>query len=519
MKRFKMLKGVFPAFLCIGLLFGSMQFNLRIYSSNSFKTDAYVNHWGRSDIRGYLNDRDSGYASFFNEKEYEMIQETTVQTNVWGCNVNEIGSVYETKDKFYLPSGNYYSNRNGVISWGAEDISESSLQDRVLEYCSEYLIPKKYFTNFGWLRSPCGKSSLYSLCTSSNGKIKQKRVNLIKAAVPAFKISLSSIKFASIASAANLKNCNGIIYDLPQNDASEDNYGMYLKHINSENNFAINNVSYDGSKKILTISYTGGAIGEYIVICTESIENAYCAVGLIKEVNGTTEIDCNGWKLSSLENLKLKIWMESDSNNNVTATNPVFCNGSDLNTVVEIEPEDIGYTENFKAFAMKKDLDCSWGEVINLSGDYTGGTNQKIYFGTKNNKPIQFWIAGRENQKGNLDYMGEVMCLYQAEDLDGQVFNADLDSYVGEDSVTLILKEEISEIYTGSIVKYPEDDIIIENENKCNVKWRYRELGTVQWVYSLPKDVGEYELQAYLPETDSHELIYSVPVNFEVISS
>lgn len=518
MRGLKMLRGFFSTFLCIGLLLGNMQFDLRICASNSFKTDAYVNHWGRSDVRDYLNNRHSGYASFFNENEYEMIQETVVQTNVWGTGTDEISSIYETKDKFFLPSGNYYLNRNAVISWGAEDISENSLQDKVLEYYSEYLIPKKYFTNFGWLRSPCGKSPICSLYTRSSGKVKKQRVNLSEAVAPVFKISLSSISFASIASATNLKNKKGIIYDVPVDDASLIDYGMYLKRNNTQDNFTINNLSYDDNQRNLTVSYTGGVIGEYIVVCTESNNSAYCAAGKINEVDGAAVIDCSDWRFDSLNNLKLKLWMESDSKDNVTATNPFICDGSKLDTVIAIDKEDIGYTENFKAFALKKDLGCSWGEVMDISGNYNGGTNQKIYFGTKNNKPIQFWIAGREDQNGNLNYMGEVMCLYQAEDLDAQVFNADIDSYVGEDSVTLILKEDISESYTGFVLEYPESSIVVENENKCNVRWRYRELGTENWIYSFPIDIGEYELQAYLPENDAHELIYSVPVNFEVIS-
>ena len=71
--------------------------------------------------------------------------------------------------------------------------------------------------------------------------------------------------------------------------------------------------------------------------------------------------------------------------------------------------------KNARVFAMKDDLQTSWGDLSALSEeDYNNvisgnptsensgvmgknPTNQKIYFGEKDGKPLEFWIAGREN--------------------------------------------------------------------------------------------------------------------------
>ena len=124
---------------------------------DKFVTSANANHWGRSDLRAYLNnglatvaedgsvsnknygidstkgdyksDNKSGYARMFSDTEYGLVQPFTYSTYTTNNTINifdkddspKVTAVYETTDKFWLPSGNNDSDQ--VISWAEEDIS------------------------------------------------------------------------------------------------------------------------------------------------------------------------------------------------------------------------------------------------------------------------------------------------------------------------------------------------------------------------------------------------------------
>lgn len=497
---------------------------LSVQAKENFKMDCEPNHWGNSLIRHYLNDKDNGYASFFRNDEYKMIKENTVQTSAWGLGIGELTYdvyLYETTDKFYLPSGNCHFYRNEVISWGKEDISEGLTQDRVFQKYPEYLIPSKYFTDDSWLRSP-SSSAFNALCSNKGGTVYMYSVDYPSRVAPVFKVDLSQVYFASTASAQDLaKNNVGTVCSIPTDDALSHKYGMYLKlKDESVGDFNIKSVKHseDG---VFEIEYTGAAAGKDLVICTENENTAYCASQKILSEEGTVKIDCQNWGLNDLTDLKLKFWLESvPEENSLAYVSDVFiCNGSDLENIEKLSLEAPGYyTKNEKVFSLKKDLSCSWGEVTDIDyGTYSGGTNQKIFFGRQDDVPMSFWIAGREDPDENLDDQGDVVCLY-ADSCQGVCkFNLDTEKKLGFDRVTLVLKEGINVLFTGEEIQFSKDDIFLANENLENVRWRYRTHDEVEWTCSMPKETGEYEIQAFIPETDEHETIYSVPVNFKII--
>lgn len=149
----------------------------------TFVTTAFANHWGRSDLRAYLNNglatvaengsvsnknyglnstegecnsnNTSGFAKQFSNAEYELVKPFTYATNVLNSN-EEATAVYETTDRFWLPSGNYSNNQ--IISWGAKDISANSQYSQTTTNDKDRIIPISYWSYgnsiYSWLRSP-----------------------------------------------------------------------------------------------------------------------------------------------------------------------------------------------------------------------------------------------------------------------------------------------------------------------------------------------------------------------------
>ena len=126
----------------------------------TFVTTAYANHWGRSDLRAYLNNVEktnntlpinstnsgsnaANYPSQFSDAEYGLVQPFTYATNVLNSN-EEATAVYETTDRFWLPSGNF--NKNQAISWGADDMSATAQYTKSTQSDKSHIIPISYWS-------------------------------------------------------------------------------------------------------------------------------------------------------------------------------------------------------------------------------------------------------------------------------------------------------------------------------------------------------------------------------------
>jgi len=137
-----------------------------------FYEAAFANHWGRSDLRAYLNNVEktnntlpinstnsgsnaANYPSQFSKAEYGLVQPFKYSTNVLNRN-EEATAVYETTDRFWLPSGNYSNNQ--IISWGAKDISANSQYSQTTTNDKDRIIPISYWSYgnsiYSRLRSP-----------------------------------------------------------------------------------------------------------------------------------------------------------------------------------------------------------------------------------------------------------------------------------------------------------------------------------------------------------------------------
>ena len=222
---------------------------------DKFITAARANHWGRSDLRAYLNgvekvdntlpldttasgSNTKDYASQFSDAEYALVKPFKYHTNVFVENSQE-GTVtsYATTDHFWLPSGTRSSDQ--VLSWGATDVSRDS--DYAENFDSAHAIPISYWPAgdglYSWMRSAYFFGDYIALGAYRGSFVVIIKVSDRDAAAAAFKLDLSSVIFASAASAASLAaeggsrkfEMGGSSYFGKKVTAKLPDYGMYLK--------------------------------------------------------------------------------------------------------------------------------------------------------------------------------------------------------------------------------------------------------------------------------------------------
>ena len=509
-----------------------------------FYEAAYANHWGRSDLRAYLNNVEktnntlpinstnsgsnaANYPSQFSKAEYGLVQPFTYSTNVLD---GPADAEYKTTDKFWLPSGNYSNNQ--IISWGAKDISANSQYSQTTTNDKDRIIPISYWSYgnsfYSWLRSPYYSIAYFALGAYRGGYVLSSHVSLVYNYYPspaaACKIHLESVIFASAASAASIAAAGGAKkidisgfsnFGQKVTDALPD-YGMYLK-TSSKDSFAANSLTLSGNT--LTVSYSGGAAGQYVVVHAfkeDSLTGGHTSYVAAKKLaaGGTSEtIDVSAWGLSSLNGYTIKVWMEDGSGSLAKATMPV--------TFVGTEKKEDGASTNARVFAMKADLQTSWGKITNAT-DLVGAnpTNQKIYFGAHDGSPLEFWIAGRETaaNEGEISATGEIMTLYQAKSVETKQFNVSTSGY--KESPTVALQDGQSITYTGSSAVY-SGTVTYQNLEgtdlelpKNNPTYQYSTDGGSTWTDGMPTNAGTYKIRAKVAANDNYESATSAPVTF-----
>lgn len=506
-----------------------------------FYEAAYANHWGRSDLRAYLNNVEktnntlpinstnsgsnaANYPSQFSKAEYGLVQPFTYSTNVLD---GPADAEYKTTDKFWLPSGNYSNNQ--IISWGAKDISANSQYSQTTTNDKDRIIPISYWSYgnsfYSWLRSPYFNSDFSALRATRGNSVHYNGVDYNSPSqAAACKIHLESVIFASAASAASIAAAGGAKkidisgfsnFGQKVTDALPD-YGMYLK-TSSKDSFAANSLTLSGNT--LTVSYSGGAAGQYVVVHAfkeDSLTGGHTSYVAAKKLaaGGTSEtIDVSAWGLSSLNGYTIKVWMEDGSGSLAKATMPV--------TFVGTEKKEDGASTNARVFAMKADLQTSWGKITNAT-DLVGAnpTNQKIYFGAHDGSPLEFWIAGRETaaNEGEISATGEIMTLYQAKSVETKQFNVSTSGY--KESPTVALQDGQSITYTGSSAVY-SGTVTYQNLEgtdlelpKNNPTYQYSTDGGSTWTDGMPTNAGTYKIRAKVAANDNYESATSAPVTF-----
>ncbi|MGN0528581.1 MAG: ubiquitin-like protein, partial [Eubacterium sp.] len=166
-------------------------------------TEVYANHYGASDLRVELKGMaDGSDTSYFTSAEQGLMNDTTVTTK---DTKNTDGSgnylTYTTTDKLYALAADGYGSSYTTIKAGSDN--------------STVLAKSSYWSSGGWfwLRSPHGNDSRGALLAYPGRYVSSFIVSGARAVQPASNLNLSSVLFASAATAAPSGTVSGTITD------------------------------------------------------------------------------------------------------------------------------------------------------------------------------------------------------------------------------------------------------------------------------------------------------------------
>lgn len=247
--------------LATGVKFNSNT-NERDYNGQS----VYSNHYGASDIKKTVKDLETSY---FTGTEQGLMNDTTIYTKD-----TKNSSVYSTTDKLYLAYGDYDDDKYITVGTNSQNSLNNGLR-----------IDKSYWGNsIVRLRAPYPSYSDSALGAYPSYYVFTYSVLSGHALVPAFELNLSSVIFASAASAATSEGT------LAMNDA------FTLRYKSENLGSAL--VSYDKSK----VTLTNVPNDTYLVV-----QNSDGAK--VKQITNETEVSASDMGLDSFANCK--VWLET----------------------------------------------------------------------------------------------------------------------------------------------------------------------------------------------------------------
>ena len=247
--------------LATGVKFNSNT-NERDYNGQS----VYSNHYGASDIKKTVKDLETSY---FTGTEQGLMNDTTIYTKD-----TKNSSVYSTTDKLYLAYGDYDDDKYITVGTNSQNSLNNGLR-----------IDKSYWGNsIVRLRAPYPRYSDSALGADPSYYVFTYSVLSGHALVPAFELNLSSVIFASAASAATSEGT------LAMNDA------FTLRYKSENLGSAL--VSYDKSK----VTLTNVPNDTYLVV-----QNSDGAK--VKQITNETEVSASDMGLDSFANCK--VWLET----------------------------------------------------------------------------------------------------------------------------------------------------------------------------------------------------------------
>lgn len=236
----------------------------------------YEDHYGASDLYNTLKGLETN-TDYFSAAEQELMLDTTVWTED-----KKNGKNYSTTEKLYVAYGDLEDDQYVTVGTN----SSSSLNDGLRVDLAYWGMSSNIF----WLRAtfPNPNYSNYALVGCPGDYVDCRNVNDTFSVVPAFQLNLSSVLFASAASAAS---SNGTL-------ATGDMFT--LRYTDTSIGSAQINIAKD------SVQVTDAVSGTYLVV--QNSEGAYAV-----SVSGSASISAsavtiNGEKLTSFKNCK--VWLE-----------------------------------------------------------------------------------------------------------------------------------------------------------------------------------------------------------------
>ena len=163
-----------------------------VYNGSSI-SEVYPNHYGASDLRVALKTMATS-TSYFTTAEQGLMNPTTVTTND-----TKNSTTYTTTDKLYALAADGSGSSYTTIKAGSDNSTVLAM--------SRYWSSGSWF----WLRSPGGGSDSYALLAYPGNDVYRSYVDGVNAVQPASNLNLSSVLFASAATAASSGTKSGTI--------------------------------------------------------------------------------------------------------------------------------------------------------------------------------------------------------------------------------------------------------------------------------------------------------------------
>ena len=113
----------------------------------------------------------------------------------------------------------------------------------------------------------------------------------------------------------------------------------------------------------LTANYTGGVDDQYVVVHAfkpdDYLDYSYATAQKLSATNSSVTIDVSNWDIDSLDGYLVTVWMEDFSGSLASATTPeAFYGTTKVDSYGNLSP---------RVFAMKENLQTSWGDLLGLS--------------------------------------------------------------------------------------------------------------------------------------------------------
>ena len=169
----------------------AFQSSFGVYASNP--SEVYPNHYGASELRVALQNMATD-TSYFTSAEQGLMNDTTVTTKDTNKSVT-----YTTTDKLYALAADDHGFSYNTIKAGSGDSTVLAM--------SSYWSSGAWF----WLRTP--NDSSCALLATTGGHVDYIRVFFDSAVQPASNLNLSSVLFASAATAASSDTVSGTLTD------------------------------------------------------------------------------------------------------------------------------------------------------------------------------------------------------------------------------------------------------------------------------------------------------------------
>ena len=337
-------------------------------------SEVYPNHYGASDLRGVLQ----GYTSNDNTEKFSAAEkELMLATKIYTDDVkrkkeDETDYTYYTEDVLYPAYGDTdMKNNHRYITVGTNSADSLNGGLKVSLISAPYNSGEKF-----WLRAPKYDNRVAALYAIPASFVSSDRVNREFLVVSAFRLNLSSVLFASAATAA--------IFDTAESGVIAKGSAMTLRldGSNSGSTIAIGEVLYDADKGLILAKKDASAQAVALVVQgNDGTKDWYYS----KTIDGTEWISTtdigSALSITDISLLDCKIWLETtDATSSslryaVMAETGTFIDSvaiTDIDTPVGGTALDTSAVSATAGLA-KTDLTVAWtkdGEAAGETADY-----------------------------------------------------------------------------------------------------------------------------------------------------